>query len=64
MRSFNVSTKATLEKRQFFGHWRWIHKRPCSCGYVMRILGGDTRREPSLPPGAVVCVKCGERVTL
>jgi len=48
----------TLEKQQFFAHWRWVHIRHCENGHTMRILGNDTRKPPSLPPGAIKCAQC------
>ena len=51
----------TLEKRQFYGHWRWVHIRYCGNDHVNRILGNDTRRRPGLPPGAIKCY-CGSLV--
>ena len=52
-------TSSTLEKRQFWGYWRWVHIRTCEhCQKETRILGGDTRRSPSLPPGAIYCPHC------
>ena len=58
-------TGSTLSKRQFFGHWRWVHLRICSnCGHEVRILGNDTRRKPELPPGAIRCPKCEHNVPL
>ena len=52
-----------MEKKQFFGHWRWVHVRKCNNGHETRILGGDTRRRPDLPPGAIIC-HCGEQIKL
>jgi len=53
-----------MKKRQFWGHWRWLHERACSqCGRVHNILGNDTRLTPSLPPGAIKC-ECGGLVNL
>ena len=50
---------STLKKQQFFGYWRWIHIRECQkCNKKTRILGGDTRRPPDLPPGAIYCPHC------
>lgn len=46
----------TLEKRQFFAHWRWVHIRECEENkHQVKILGGDTRRPPNLPSGAIYC---------
>ena len=51
-----------MEKRQFFGYWRWVHVRTCKNNHSVRILGNDTRRSPSLPPGAIRCPVCEEQV--
>ena len=59
-------TTATMktEKVQRFGHWQWIVKRECpACKHVHRLCAGDTRRAPSLPPGAIRC-HCGAQVNL
>jgi hypothetical protein len=52
-----------LEKSQRFGHWVWVVTRTCGNGHTMRLVAGDTRRRPDLPPGAVVC-HCGALVPL
>ena len=52
-----------LEKKRFFARWRWVHIRFCKNGHEARILGGDTRRKPGLPPGAIRCPVCEEVVT-
>ncbi len=53
-----------LEKRQFYGYWRWVHLLTCAaCGVTVRLLGNDTRRKPSLSPGAIVCV-CGKQISM
>ena len=52
-------TSSTLEKRQFFGYWRWIHIRICEhCHKETKILGGNTKKSPDLPPGAIICPHC------
>ena len=53
----------SLYKEQFFGHWRWVHIRTCKNGHETRILGNDTRRIPTLPPGAIKCSQCDEVVS-
>ena len=56
-------TSPTLDKKQFFGYWRWVHIRTCkNCGKDVRILGGDTRRPPNLPPGGIRCPHCQIRL--
>lgn len=56
---------AGLKKSQRFGHWVWLVLRTCrACGQEHWIVAGDTRRRPSLPPGAILCSKCGEQVAL
>ena len=65
MSKSNEYTSSTLSKRQFWGHWRWVHHRTCkTCGQEVKILGNDTRLRPSLPPGAILCPKCGAQITL
>lgn len=59
-----MSKVILLEKRQFWGHWRWVHRLTCgSCGKVTKLLGNDTRRGPSLPPGAIIC-ECGAAIRM
>ena len=53
-----------MYKSQRFGHWVWIVEHACTtCGVIAHIVAGDTRRAPSLPPGAIKCA-CGGLVPL
>jgi hypothetical protein len=48
-----------MEKSRRFGYWVWIVNRTCrDCGAEHRMVAGDTRRAPSLPPGAIRCYNC------
>lgn len=48
-----------VKVRHGFGRWRWLHHLACcGCGHVMKLLGADSRRAPTLPPGAVRCPVC------
>ena len=49
-------------KIQRFGYWQWVVTRECANGHEMRLIAGDTRRSPSLPPGGTRC-HCGEYVS-
>jgi hypothetical protein len=56
--------KSPYKTRAGFGVWRWVHIRICkACNREYKILGNDSRRRPSLPPGAIRC-DCGANVTL
>lgn len=50
--------------RAGWGVWRWVHTRSCPNGHEVNILGGNTKRPATLPPGAILCPHCKAQVGL